>query len=208
MPKLLGPDLYAPKLEDYTPENLALYGIHPDRIGVDIDSTVVPYHGTHIDPETREWFEMWLENETRFSVASNAKLWRHLELIEALDGLVEPADIFASKGLYAGFHGKPHPGMIQKIAEGSREMLYLGDQIPKDVLAVNLANIANRLHEVTDPGHDYMAPVIYSGLVDKRGKGDHPGVAVQRVAIDAPLKLAMGIPLRRGTVPPGVYRVR
>lgn len=208
MPRFLKPDFYAPNLEDYTPENLAMYGIYPDTIGIDIDCTAVEHHGTELSQHTVEWFTMWQENDAQMRIGSNANLPRNIQLIEMLDGIIDPSDIFASKGLTLGIKGKPHPSLVQKVIEGSRVALYIGDQLPKDVLGTNLARIANRLEEIMDPNHDYEAPELYSGLVAKRGNVDHPGVAIQRIAIDNPARALYGIPLREDAVPPGVYRVR
>lgn len=203
---MLRPDFVAATVPSVTPEALRDLSPGTRALCFDIDGTVTDYHSPTVGVEGREALRAFSEAGYLTFVVSNCYGDRAREVHELFDALVTevvtPVDCVdpTDPRDKASRHRKPAPDMLLLAAgrhqvrdrEALRalrmdELLMVGDQILKDVVAARRAG-ARAL------------------LVPREGRSDHLAVRVLQRPLEVVLRAALGLPVRRGDWPPALAR--
>ena len=128
----LCPTWVARRLEEITPEWLAAQGIR--ALLLDLDNTLVPWHGIEPTPEALGWLESLRRAQVAMCLTSNTHRPKRLAAIaQAMAVPFEPGC------------AKPRPGGIlralKRIAATAGEAALVGDQIFTDILGGNSAGV-------------------------------------------------------------------
>lgn len=138
----LCPTWVAKRLEEITPEWLEKQGIR--ALLLDLDNTLVPWHGMEPTPEAQAWLESLRGAQVAMCLTSNTHRPKRLAAIaEAMAVPFEPGC------------AKPRPGGIlralQRIGASATEAALVGDQIFTDILGGNCAGVRTVLVPPVSP---------------------------------------------------------
>lgn len=186
------PDLVIDEVAHLTPDALALHAPQVTALCFDIDGTVTDYHAPDAPAEATAHLRGLRDAGYPVFVVSNCygerarevhRLYEpHVTAVFTPEDCLDPADPERNPRK----HAKPSPGMILAAAKAGRvpasELLMVGDQLFKDVLAARRAG-ATAL------------------LVPKLGPSDHAGVRWLQRPIERVLRPLLGLPGGRAAWP-------
>jgi HAD superfamily phosphatase (TIGR01668 family) len=132
------PDLRARSVTEITPELLAARGIR--ALILDLDNTLVPWHGLEVVPSVAAWITQLQEAGVRLCIVSNTHRPRRLKQLAALLGVA-----FVPSG------GKPRRGgflrALTTMDATAEETAVVGDQIMTDIWGGNRCGLLTILVE-------------------------------------------------------------
>lgn len=205
----LTPDFVVRSFLDITPEDVRELSPRSLAVCVDIDGTVTDFHATAVPQEAQERLHSFNEAGLLTFIVSNCSGRRVDEVHRLFDdlvtGVVTPYDCLGPEDTddTGRSHRKPAPDMLLAVAARHwvtdpatgrertprpSEMLMVGDQLFKDILAAKQAG----------------AP---SALVPRLGTRDHLGVRVLQRPIETAVRAVLRLPLRAADWPRRLTRV-
>lgn len=206
----LAPDFVVRSFLDLTPEDVR--ELSPTSLAVcfDIDGTVTDFHEPEVPRDARDRLQTFADAGLLTFIVSNCSGRRVTEVHRLFDdlvtGVVTPFDCLGPEDDddTGRSHRKPAPDMLLAVAARSwvtdpvtgrertprpSEMLMVGDQIFKDVLAAKQAG----------------APSV---LVPRLGTRDHLGVRLLQRPAEAVVRAALRLPVRARDWPDRLTPVR
>lgn len=197
----LRPDFVVRSVLDLTPDDIRTVAPRARAVCLDIDGTVTDYHAPSVPAAARQRLADYRAAGYPTFIVSNCYDERVGEVHRLFDPLVTavvtPVDCVNphDAGDSARKHRKPRPDMLRTLAAGHEvqdagtrrplrpdELLMVGDQILKDVLAARLAGAA-------------------SVLVPREGPSDHLGVRILQRPLERAMRVAMRLPVGRRAWP-------
>lgn len=206
----LAPDFVVRSFLDITPEDVRALAPEVLAVCVDIDGTITDYHAPEVPAAAQERLHSFTDAGLLTFIVSNCSGRRVVEVHRLFDtlvtGVVTPFDCLGPEDTddTGRSHRKPAPDML--LAAAARywvtdpvthklrtarpsEMLMVGDQIFKDVLAARQAGSA-------------------SVLLPRLGRGDNIGVRVLQRPVEVAARAALRLPLRAENWPARLTPVR
>lgn len=180
MISLLRPTYIAHGIEALTPEVIERHEI--ELVGYDVDGCLSDRNASRIERAVEEVLEKNAEAGCKSAIISNAydeRVEEVNELYGRFVNLVVTPAMLAVDGELPSLYRKPSPAMLQfvmtQLGVHPSRTLMVGDQMFKDVVSANRAGAR-------------------SLLLPRRGKGDHPGVRLQRIP-EAAVRGVLGLPV-------------
>lgn len=185
------PTLIAHGAEALTPDALVGVGMGPGSkneikaAAFDVDGTLMNYHGEQFDEEVKESLLLLGSAGIKLFIISNAYDARvdELDRIVTRSGLpfrdiYTPASV-TPPGEEPKHYRKPRPDMLQKIMKdhelNPKNVLMIGDQLAKDIVSANRAD-------------------VHSLLVPRRGEGDDWRVRQFQRPVETLMRPLIGLP--------------
>lgn len=204
----LRPTFVVDAVVNLTPEDIYRHSPGIRAVLLDIDGTITDFHAASVPQSAVRRLAGYTEAGLATFIISNCHDERvhevHRLFGPLVTGVITPEDAVdpADPRDTPRRHIKPAPDMLLAVvgrhqvtdAEGGRrplkaeEMLMVGDQMFKDVLAARRAGAS-------------------SVLVPREGRKDHWGVRILQRPVEVVLRAVMGLPVRRSAWPQRLTRV-
>lgn len=197
----LRPDFVVDSVLNLTPEDIVRMSPATRAVCLDIDGTITDYHASSVPKRSAERLLSYTDAGLLTFIISNCHDERvgevHRLFGPLVTGVLTPADAVdpADPKDRPSKHIKPSPDMLLTVTRrygvneeaarrplATRELLMVGDQMFKDVLAARRAGAA-------------------SVLVPKEGSRDHLGVRIFQRPIERMLRAVMRLPVKRRAWP-------
>ncbi|MGB3955407.1 MAG: HAD hydrolase-like protein [Brooklawnia sp.] len=197
----LRPDFVVDSVLNLTAEDIMRMSPATRAVCLDIDGTITDYHAPSVPKRSAERLLSYTDAGLLTFIISNCYDERVTEVHRLFDplvtGVLTPADAVDRDDPRdrPGKHIKPSPDMLLTVTRryevtdeaaprplGTRELLMVGDQIFKDVLAARRAGAA-------------------SVLVPKLGSKDHLGVLIFQRPVEYVLRAVLRLPVKRRSWP-------
>lgn len=193
------PDFVVDTVANLTAADIARLSPGIRAVALDIDGTITDYHAPSVPPDAVARLASYREAGLRTFIISNCYGPRTAEVHRLFDPHVDrvftPADCLdpADPKDRPTRHRKPAPDMLLAAARWQPadapgpalrpgEILMVGDQLLKDVLAGRRAGTA-------------------SVLVPRLGRSDHLGVRILQRPLERVLRVVLGLPVARRAWP-------
>jgi HAD superfamily phosphatase (TIGR01668 family) len=151
------PELIVPSITDLTSEFFHSRGLEAALL--DVDNTLVLWHGTEVDPAVSDWVEKLKAAGIRFCLASNTRRGRRLAALG--EALAIPYELGVAKPRLAGMRR-----CLARVEAAPEATAMIGDQIFTDIWGGNRCGMYTILVTPMSP-HEFIGTRVVSRPLEK-----------------------------------------